>query len=215
MTFGREPSNPPHDMNQADAKVKPVYFIHRRSMAIVMGFKRTSEIITVSGSYENDTDGFTVDQVDLQLNPLDQEVFVVVGVLADWTGPAPEPLGSIPAGALFNLTQLVAFTTTRPSAQLGLASPNCFATARRQCIAQIVSGPDVSTYTLVEQNNTELPDAEIPYLAIIATSDFFVSGTDDVSNLSNMAIEYKIYGYRAKADAATYAALVQSEVLSS
>lgn len=172
-------------------------------------------MITISGYYSNTTDGFTVDQVDLQLNPLDQEVFVVVGVLADWTGPAPEPIGSLPAGTLFNLTQLVAFTTTRPTQQLGLSSNNCFATSRRQCIAQITAGPDVSTYTLVEQNNTELPDAEIPYLAIIATSDFFVSGTDDVSNLNNMAIEYKIYGYRAKADAATYAALVQSEVLSS
>jgi len=180
-----------------------------------MALKRSSEIITISGSYTNTTDGFTVDPTDLQLNPLDQEVFAVLAVKVDWTSLVPEPLGSLPAGTFWQVNQPIAFTSTRPSAQVGLGSSNCFASARRTAVAQIIAGNDISTYSLTEQNNTELPDAEVPYIAIIATSDFFVSGTDDVANLNNLNIEYKIYGYRARADAATYAALVQSEVLSS
>lgn len=180
-----------------------------------MALKRSSEIITISGAYTNTTDGFTVDPTDLQLNPLDQEVFVVLAVKVDYTSLAPAPTAGVPAGTLWQVNQPVAFTTTRPAAQVGLASSNCFATTRRTAVAQVTSGADVATYQVFENNNTELPDAEVPYIAIIATSDFFVSGTDDVLNLNNLNIEYKIYGYRARADAATYAALVQSEVLSS
>lgn len=180
-----------------------------------MALKRSSEIITISGQYSNTTDGFTAEQTDLQLNPLDQEVFVVLAVKVDFTGPAPEPIGSLPAGTFWNLRQPVAFTSTRPSGLVGLENSSCFATAQRTAVAQIVSGPDVSVYSLTEQNNTDVPDAEVPYIAIIATSDFFVSGSDDPSNLNNLNMSYKIYGYRARADSATYAALVQSEVLSS
>jgi len=80
---------------------------------------------------------------------------------------------------------------------------------------QVVTGPDVSVYTVDENNHTDVPDTDVPYIAIIATSDFFVGGTDNALNLNNLNGQFKIYGYRAKADAATYAALVQSEVLSS
>ena len=180
-----------------------------------MALKRSSELITISGTHSNTTDGFAVDPTDLQLNPLDQEVFVVQAVKIDWTEPVPEPLGSLPAGTFWRVNQPICFTTTRPASLPTLGDSNCFATARRTAVAQIIAGNDISTYTLVEQNNTEMPDAEIPYLAIIATSDFFVSSLDDSQNLNNVNVAFKIYGYRAKADSATYAALVQSEVLSS
>lgn len=179
-----------------------------------MALKRSSEIITISGTYSNTTDGFTAEQVDLQLNPLDQEVFVVLAVKVDFTGPPPAPAAGTPAGTLWEIQQPVAFSATRPLAEVGLGDSSCFATARRTAVAQVIAGNDVSTYTLWEQNNTEVPDTEVPYIAIIATSDYFVSGVDDALNLNNINVNYKIYGYRARADAATYAALVQSEVLS-
>ena len=52
------------------------------------------------------------------------------------------------------------------------------------------------------------------YLDIIATPDFFLN-VQGSGNTGRMSVAAKVYGYRAKADASTYAALVQSEVLSS
>ena len=65
-----------------------------------------------------------------------------------------------------------------------------------------------------EHSSMETPPAMLDYIGIIATNDFFIQilGGNNVAPKIGTA---KVYGYRAKADAATYAALVQSEVLSS
>ena len=45
-----------------------------------MALKKTSEIVSISFSLnESAANTFTQEQIDLQLSPLDQEVFVVVG----------------------------------------------------------------------------------------------------------------------------------------
>jgi hypothetical protein len=59
----------------------------------------------------------------------------------------------------------------------------------------------------------EQPPATLDYLGIIATNDFFIQIQGD-ANLSAKQIQGKLYGYRARATADIYAALVQSEVLS-
>lgn len=184
-----------------------------------MALKRSSEIITISGLYNNNTNGFTVDPVDLQLNPLDQEVFVVLAVQADFLGNIP--VGSSAAAQVQRFDEPVAFTTTRPTAQVALSNSTCFAYASRQVFQQNTvdpaGDPGIITLTYHERTPSDTPDTNLDYIAIIATSDFFVSGTDATGKLAGEAltVAYKIYGYRAKADSATYAALVQSEVLSS
>jgi hypothetical protein len=55
--------------------------------------------------------------------------------------------------------------------------------------------------------------ANLDYIGIIATNDFFVQLTG-VGNTVAKKGHGKLYGYRAKASADIYAALVQSEVLS-
>jgi hypothetical protein len=59
----------------------------------------------------------------------------------------------------------------------------------------------------------ETPPAALTHIAIIATNDFFIQVTGG-NNLLAKGMSGKMYGYRAKASAAQYAALVQSEVLS-
>jgi hypothetical protein len=54
---------------------------------------------------------------------------------------------------------------------------------------------------------------DVDYISLIATNDFFV-GLAGVGNVGNMSLSGRVWGYRARADSATYAALVQSEVLS-
>ncbi len=181
-----------------------------------MALKRSSEIITISGAYFNNTGGFTTEAFDLQLNPLDQEVFVVLAVALDFTEGLPLVAGGLVPQVRFVETP-IAFTTTRPAVQNTLANSSCFAFAQqRAVIAHDGSTPPVLTsYAVATETPNEVPDANLDYIAIIATSDFFVGGTDDPLNTSATQASFKIYGYRAKADAATYAALVQSEVLSS
>jgi hypothetical protein len=70
-------------------------------------------------------------------------------------------------------------------------------------------------YQYHERTPTDTPDANLDYIGIIATDNFFVSGTDSAFSIRDLDVAWRVYGYRAKADAATYAALVQSEVLSS
>jgi hypothetical protein len=59
----------------------------------------------------------------------------------------------------------------------------------------------------------ESPAVGMDYLAIIATNDFFVQ-VEGSANLGAKAITGKLYGFRAIADASTFAALTQSELLS-
>ena len=59
----------------------------------------------------------------------------------------------------------------------------------------------------------ETPPTNLDYIGIISTNDFFLQ-VEGVNNTGAHNLDCKVYGYRARADAATYAALVQSEVLS-
>ena len=55
---------------------------------------------------------------------------------------------------------------------------------------------------------------DVDYIALIATNNFFVQ-VEGSNNAVAKTLSGRVWGYRARADASTYAALVQSEVLSS
>ena len=65
-----------------------------------------------------------------------------------------------------------------------------------------------------ETSSMETPPTSLDYIGIISTNDFFLQ-VQGSGNTGAKSVSCKVYGYRARADAATYAALVQSEVLSS
>jgi len=65
-----------------------------------------------------------------------------------------------------------------------------------------------------ETSSMESPPAGLEYIGIIATNDFFLQ-TRGTNNAGAGSGAVKVYGYRARAEASVYAALVQSEVLSS
>lgn len=182
-----------------------------------MALKRTSEVITVSSTQQQGVvNTFEVIPIDLQLNPLDQEVFVVTAVKIDFLGVLP---GVSLAGPSTTFpTERVALSTTRPASMPNLGSSACFGYSDRQCVASaVVDGAgniEIGAYSVIEQSSSDMPDANLDYLAIIATSDFFIS-LESLNCLLPLDMAVRVFGYRAKADAATYAALVQSEVLSS
>ena len=61
--------------------------------------------------------------------------------------------------------------------------------------------------------SNDTPIGDLDYMGIIATPNCYLSVDSDECK-SKKAVAMRMWGYRAKADAATYAALVQSEVLS-
>lgn len=167
----------------------------------VKGLKQTSQTVAI-GFVVNESapNTFTQGSVDLNLSPLDREVFVVTAINLDPL--EPDALAGI------NTSVNCAVTTTSQTSVANLSNSNCLATAKLAIRAAGFVDGGVGFTRLVET-----PAATLDYLGIIATNDFFIqiAGTQ---NINASAVAGKLYGYRAIADASVYSALVQSEVLS-
>ena len=169
-----------------------------------MALKKSSSTIVISSSVtESAPNTFTSEQVDLQLNPLDNEVFVVVGINLD--PDAPDSLGAT------STTVNVSLSTTARTDVGTIADSNVIGSARTQIICNAGMTPD-GGIPFQREDPLVMP-LDMEYLAIIATNDFFLN-IEGVNNGNPKICRARLYGYRAKADASTYAALVQSELLS-
>jgi len=174
-----------------------------------MALKQSSEQIQISQNLTFPASGtFGAFPVDLQLNPLDNEVFVVTAIKIDYT---TRVLPNLAVDGSFAILDRVALTSTRPDDMPTIGDSNCLGTAYRNTNYAIAGGT-LMTIAMYEQHSTDNPDAHLDRIGIIATSDFFISLQTD--NIGTHQCAVRVYGYRAKADSATYAALVQSEVLS-
>ena len=166
------------------------------------GLKQTSSLIVIGARVdESAANTYTQAAIDLQLNPLDNEVFIVVAVDMD---PAfPEQVPATRSALSFSMT-----TTSQ------LALPQFNSTNVIAQKIQVLDDTIPGTGTYMDTGSMESPPSDLEYLAIIATNDFFlqVQGSNQAAAKSGAC---KVYGYRARADASVYAALVQSEVLSS
>jgi len=168
-----------------------------------MSLKKTSSTIVIGARVaESGANTFTEGSVDLQLNPLDNEVFVVQAVDLDLANP--DALAGV------NTSVTGTMTTTSQSSLPGLQSSNVLASTELSIRAAGFADGGVA----FQKASMETPPAMLDYIGIIATNDFFLQ-VQGSGNAGAKSVKCKVYGYRARADAATYAALVQSEVLSS
>ena len=168
------------------------------------GLKSTSSLITIGFSLnETAPNTFTQGRIDLQLNPLDNEVFVVQAVNLDVSSP-DAILGQ-------NSFSNAALTTTSQTAVGSLAASSTVATVQQRIQGAIGA---VDSGVGFFQASLETPPTGLEYIAIISTNDFFIQILGG-NNINAKALSGKVYGYRAKAESSVYAALVQSEVLSS
>ena len=166
------------------------------------GLKQSSSTVAIGFSIlESAANTYTQGSVDLNLSPLDREVFVVTAINMDPT--APDALAGL------NTQVNCALTTTSQTAVANLANANCMATATLDIRAAGFADSGVG----FTRNGMETPPATLDYIGIVATNDFFIS-IKGVNNLTEKFLSGKLYGYRAVASADIYAALVQSEVLS-
>ena len=167
-----------------------------------MGFKKTSDLIAISfGVTESGANTFTQEEIALQLDVLNNEIFVVLA--AD--------LNLLPPDAVAGVTTSTAgsITSTTQTAIANLDATNTIATSRDF----IVMDAAAVTGSAFSRSATETYTGDLAYIALIATNNFFIQINGN-QNLVAKALTGRVWGYRAKADSATYAALVQSEVLS-
>lgn len=164
------------------------------------GLKRTSSTVAIGFSVdESAANTFSQAQIDLNLSPLDREVFVVLAINLDPFTPELT-MGS-------DSTVAASLTTTSQTAVQNLANSNCMAASTNKIRSNGTAA--VSFQSL----GAETPPSTLEYIGIISTNDFFVQ-VKGTGNTNALGCDGKIYGYRAIASADVYAALVQSEVLS-
>ena len=166
------------------------------------GLKQSSSVVSIGFSVtESAANTFTQGEIDLNLSPLDREVFVVLSVNLDPS--TPDAISAVDTNVTTSLT------TTSQTAVTNLANSNCLAAAANVIRAAGFVDGGVAFQSL----GAETPPANLDYIGIIATNDFFVQ-IKGTGNANAKRIDGKLYGYRAVASADIYAALVQSEVLS-
>ncbi len=181
-----------------------VYFIHRVLVRSDMpkGLKQTSAPLVISFEVTEDVvDQFTELQVAMQLNVLDREVMVITGCNLDLVPPK----GIAGVDTIVNGSLSATSRTTVGT----LANSNVIAVARDS----ITSAGYVDSGVAFTSSFGETPAAGMDYLGIIATNDFFIQ-IQGQNNLAVKAMRGKLFCYRAIADASTFAALTQSELLS-
>jgi hypothetical protein len=162
--------------------------------------KKTSGMIAISfGVNESAANTFTEEEIALQLDVLSNEVFVVLAV--DLNPSAPEMITGV------NTETQAMITTTTQTALQSLANSNTVA------VASLGIQSDVTQAVGFTRGAQESYQGALDYLSIIATNNFFVS-VKGTGNTAARNVTGRLWGYRARADSSTYAALVQSEVLS-
>ena len=167
-----------------------------------MGFKKTSELIAVSfGLTETAPGVFSQSEIALQLDVLNNEIAVVLAIDLDLTSP------DAIAATNTNVTGCV--TSTSQTAITSLSNTNTMAVARQS----IRSAGFVDGGVGFDRSATSTPTGDLDYIGLIATNNFFVQ-VEGANNSGAKSISGRVWLYRAKADSSTYAALVQSEVLS-
>lgn len=166
------------------------------------GLKDTSSLISIGFTVtESGPNTFTEATVDLQLNPLDNEVFVVYAIDLDCDAPD--------ATAGLNTTVNGSLSTTSRASVGTLANSNVMASKKLEFRgAGLVDGG-----VAFETGSNENPATQLDYLGIISTNDFHVQ-INSANQLSAKTMNGRVYGVRSRADASVYAALVQSELLS-
>ena len=167
-----------------------------------MGFKKTSETIAISFSLQElGPNTFIQDEIALQLDVLNNEIFVVVA--ADLNVSAPDALAGIDTNVRASIT-----TTSQTTLQtIGQTNTIAESSDNIQAAGFVDGGVGFS------RSASETYTGDVEYISLIATNNFFcqLQGT---GNAGTKSAAGRLWGYRARADSATYAALVQSEVLS-
>ena len=163
------------------------------------GLKSTSNDFFVSAQIvESAANTFTEITLNLPLNSLDREVFVITGIILDPATPNP-----IPATVTDSFLQL---TRNVSGALLTISDFNTIATS----VESIIGG--VAEFDFFSKSyGNQIMDSGQDYVDVVATPNMAVA-VQGVNNLLPLTSNLRVFGYRAKADVGTYTALIASEL---
>jgi len=168
-----------------------------------MGFKKRTDLINVSGTAdETAANTFTQLQVSLDLDPLNREVFIVTDCYLDPYTPSAIPGVNTQVGS--------SLTNVSRATLASIGDSQCISNVADRIFAGVGEFNFARISMPIAQQSTGSPR---DYLAIISTPNFFVQ-VQGTNNTGALGVHFRLTGYRAQADADTYAALVASEVLS-
>lgn len=171
-----------------------------------MALKQTSQPLNIGATLDL-VDGTPASlEITLPLSSLDREVFVVTDVQMD-SEPLPMPT------AAGNQVSVDASINKTATSVLQINSPNCVGSLKRRIIeSALPTGGAIyqDSYSPSEASTGTMAD----YLTVIATPNFVLAGSygTTAGGAGNRAIFIRITGYRAVANADTYAALVTEEL---
>jgi hypothetical protein len=172
------------------------------AMALPKGMTATSSMITISSTVdESAANTFTTVDVDLTLNALDQEAFIVYAVQSDL-----DPCDAIPGA---NTATGFSLSTTQRTTLGNLSDNNVFHVHNMN----IRAAGFVDSGVGFDQVGPDSASGDLPYIAVIATNNFSAQILGQ-ANAAAKSADFKVYGQRVRLSAAQYAALVQSELLS-
>jgi len=178
-------------------------FIYRLQVGGNMpkGLKPTSSQIVISGQIlETAANTFSQGEVDLTLNVLDREVFVVTAV--DLNVFTPEAIAGV------NTAVNGSLSSTGRTAVGTINNSNVLAADVKN-----IKAAGAIAVGFSEKSPDSPVGNSLDYIAIISTNNFFAQ-VEGIANIATRGMNFRIWGYRAQADANTFAALVQSELLS-
>tara|TARA_B100000212_G_scaffold340003_1_gene319596 strand:- start:377 stop:892 length:516 start_codon:yes stop_codon:yes gene_type:complete len=166
------------------------------------GIKATSSPIQISAEVAEPSAGtFATETIELTLNVLDNEVFVVTQVNLDVDPPDLRTSSTNVAASI---------SSTARTSVGGIQNTNVIASAANFIMTDgVAQGAAVS----FAREDPLFAALETDYLAIVATNNMHLN-IQGLDNANRKGVRARVYGYRAKADSSTYAALVQSELLS-
>jgi len=170
-------------------------------MAVPKGLKTTSSPLQISASVtEAIANTFAFTEIPLTLNVLDNEVFVVTQLNIDVDAPDAAVGATTGCNASLSSTARVTAGT--------IANSNNLGTANRTIVGLL----GLTGYAFDREDPLFATMSE-DYLGIVATNNMFLN-VEGFGNGNVKSARVRVYGYRATASSSTYAALVQSELLS-
>jgi len=172
-------------------------------MSLSTHFKKMSNVFTVSVSLtESGAHTFTSDTVAMNVDPLNQEILIVLAADIDVQG--------VDLVATKNTAINCSISTTARTSPGGLNSNNVIAQKR------IAIRADAANAVSFESQHPDSPAAtNLEWIALVATDDIHLNIEGSADQVSAGTMQARLWMIRASVkDAGVYASLVQSELLS-
>jgi hypothetical protein len=175
-----------------------------------MALKKASALMNLGGVVTlTDGGGFTQSRVNLPLDALNREVFVVTDIQLDYN---PGLLFDAAVGGTQEIAGQISMNTQ--VAMLGINDPDIIGRFGARTLQGGVANPGAGT-SLYHANPDETSSGtQLDHLSIVATPDFFVGGIFATTTGGGPArsINIRLTGYRGIADVGTYSALIAQQI---